>query len=256
MSIANSRRWLTEGAVIVFSILIAFTIDAWWETRQEREIERDAIAVLIQDLANAEAQLEEFDRIARGKASAAAEVVKILMAPVEPEDEEHVIRLLSTTRNRRTVSLPRSGYLELVSSGSLRLIRNAELRSRILQFYQEAERAEEIVEKNSTLGTDELLVDALVPTGLVVVLDNRDAPNEIIREVDTRIRANLGSDFVPPRNRLWRYGPGSDEWVSLQSVLLHAGYLETANSFVTEGVLEGARALRVDLESYLAELGG
>jgi len=32
-------RYAAEAAAIVASILLAFTIDAWWEERQERELE-------------------------------------------------------------------------------------------------------------------------------------------------------------------------------------------------------------------------
>ena len=33
----NVKRLLAEGCVIVVSILVAFAVDAWWESRQEQE---------------------------------------------------------------------------------------------------------------------------------------------------------------------------------------------------------------------------
>ncbi len=39
-------RYAAEAAAIVASILLAFTIDAWWEERQERELEQETLQSL------------------------------------------------------------------------------------------------------------------------------------------------------------------------------------------------------------------
>ena len=48
---------LVEGVVIVFSILLAFGIDAWWERRGEAAREREALAALAEDFAAADSVL-------------------------------------------------------------------------------------------------------------------------------------------------------------------------------------------------------
>ena len=46
----ESVRWLLlEGTVVVFSILIAFWIDAWWEDRSDREDEQIVIAAVLDE---------------------------------------------------------------------------------------------------------------------------------------------------------------------------------------------------------------
>lgn len=42
----NSRGLLAEGLLIVISILVAFSIDAWWEERQDRGEERRILNAL------------------------------------------------------------------------------------------------------------------------------------------------------------------------------------------------------------------
>jgi hypothetical protein len=256
LSLSRIRRWIAEGAVIVASILVAFSIDAWWETRQEREIERDAVAVLVRDLASAEEQLADFDVFAESKFTAAFDAARILLDPVAPEDEEAVVDLLMLATQRRTMSLPRSGYTELVSSGSLRFIRDPVLRDRILRFYQEAERTEEIVEKNSTVGTDGFVWGALVPTGLVASRPLMAELNDIMVERNARVEEALGPDFRVPRDRLWSYGPDSEEWAKVRGVLLHMGSVESSSSVLTRRLAADSEALRTDLEDYLAGLGG
>lgn len=256
MSPSPTRRWIVEGAVIVASILVAFSIDAWWETRQEREIERDAVAVLIRDLTSAEEQLADFDLFSESKFEAAFRAARLLFDPVAPEEEDEVADLLTEALQRRTLSLPRSGYTELVATGSLRLIREPVLRDRILRFYQEAERTEEIVEKNSTVGTDGFAWGAISATGLLAARPLVRELNDILVERNARVREVLGPDFRLPRDRLWSFGPDSEEWTEVRGVLLLVGSLEAASSILAQRLATDAEVLRSDLEDYLAELGG
>lgn len=52
------RRALTEGVVIVGSILLAFTIDASWEKRQERALTNQRVAALLGEFEQARAEIE------------------------------------------------------------------------------------------------------------------------------------------------------------------------------------------------------
>jgi hypothetical protein len=67
------KRMATEGAVIVFSILLAFWIDAWWDDRQARETEATVLASIRDEVEANRAELDlleernadQFDRAAR-----------------------------------------------------------------------------------------------------------------------------------------------------------------------------------------------
>lgn len=50
-------RFAVEGSVIVASILLAFAIDAWWDTRVERKRERQVLLALVDDLATTRTSL-------------------------------------------------------------------------------------------------------------------------------------------------------------------------------------------------------
>lgn len=57
-SVVSNRRFdpvklAVEGLVIVASILLAFALDAWWEGRQESEIEQEMLTALQSELAGA-----------------------------------------------------------------------------------------------------------------------------------------------------------------------------------------------------------
>ena len=64
------RRGVAEGCVIVASILLAFWIDAWWDSRQARELETEALSALAEEVAANRAELQNVldatdDRLAR-----------------------------------------------------------------------------------------------------------------------------------------------------------------------------------------------
>lgn len=52
------RRGIAEAALIVFSVLLAFWIDAWWEERQARASEVAAVQAVRAELAQNRSQLE------------------------------------------------------------------------------------------------------------------------------------------------------------------------------------------------------
>ncbi len=56
------KRLVIEGAAVVVSILLAFAIDAWWDNRQERVHEQDALLGLRAEYQN------HLDEISRAKA--------------------------------------------------------------------------------------------------------------------------------------------------------------------------------------------
>ena len=51
------KRLFVEGAAIVASILLAFAIDAWWETQVERQSEREILLALLDDFEKSKANI-------------------------------------------------------------------------------------------------------------------------------------------------------------------------------------------------------
>jgi len=74
-------RILVEGAVIVASILLALSLDAWWQGRVDHADEIESLRLLDRDLSSTLAQLASFDdRVAAGVDSTNA-VLAILSGP-------------------------------------------------------------------------------------------------------------------------------------------------------------------------------
>ncbi len=123
-------RILAEGAVIVVSILLAFTIDAWWDNYIEQQREREQ---LVSMRAEFHGSLSGLDAILASVQSH-AENIESLIALLKAADDERVLvpgALLGSAVTWRTSDVSTSTLDALMASGDLNLLRNAELRTQL-----------------------------------------------------------------------------------------------------------------------------
>ena len=123
------KRISVEAAAIVASILLAFSIDAWWDEYQDRQRERKVLEVLLVEFEWMKEQLE-WDRNYYGAIKASAlRLVDIGTGVGKSASDEEIDRLLE---DLWWWSLPETwssaGLRSVVSSGGLALISNEDLR--------------------------------------------------------------------------------------------------------------------------------
>ncbi len=132
---ANTRqipwnRILIEGAVIVVSILLAFSIDAWWNNRIEQQREREQLKSM---RAEFQASLPGLDAVLTS-VQGHAENVKSFIALLKAAGDEPVLipgHLLGSAITWRTSDVSISTLDALMASGDLNLLRNVELRANL-----------------------------------------------------------------------------------------------------------------------------
>ena len=138
MSIAKEVPWkrlVAEATAIVVSILLAFAIDAWWESRSDREAEQSAITRLILEFEY------NIDELGKGKerhqtALGATEQLLALMKPSQqdPNDLTNAGKLLEECFQNPTFD-PRLGTTNsLIASGDLHLLRDEQLQSMLTEW--------------------------------------------------------------------------------------------------------------------------
>lgn len=111
-------RLFIEGGVIVFSILLAFAIDAWWDERQEREREVQQLARV-----SAELKLNEDSFTAKltdlRRAFAAAVVQQSWMGEnPEPVDADELTQIWDRILGIGTLSIPSRAINEYLAAAS------------------------------------------------------------------------------------------------------------------------------------------
>lgn len=124
------RRILVEGAVIMVSILLAFSIDAWWNNRIEQQRERQQ---LISMRAEFQASLSGLDEVL-SSVQGHAKNVESLIALLKAAGDEPVLipgPLLGSAITWRTSDVSISTLDALMASGDLNLLHNVELRANL-----------------------------------------------------------------------------------------------------------------------------
>jgi len=140
VKIINQIQWvriLTEGAAIVASILLAFSIDAWWNGRIEAE---QALALAQGLRADFEASQEHIARWLAGNRrmhDAQTDLVRRVRL-AEPGSEITVPKeLFAGVVGAPTYSPTDSTYQAALSSGQIRLIENVELHEALARWRQQ-----------------------------------------------------------------------------------------------------------------------
>jgi hypothetical protein len=129
-------RVVVEGAVIVISILLAFAVDATWDARQARALERDALQRLDAEFAQIDPVLVRW----QGHHVEVLEASMILLKHAAPDaqpgalTEDSIARLISPIRFVWTVDPPLATLNALESSGRLAAIRSQELLTQLASW--------------------------------------------------------------------------------------------------------------------------
>ncbi len=141
-------RILAEGAAIIVSILLAFSIEAWWDRRQEFEIETAYRQDLLVEMREARAELAGDDERRRATLSAIDSLQKESATRSVP-DSTLTEWILLATRNPAFFP-PNAVFQDLLLSGNLHVIRSNELRYALSNYSQEHPRLR-FVEENGRL---------------------------------------------------------------------------------------------------------
>jgi hypothetical protein len=132
---AGPRKRLLDALAIVASILLAFGIDAWWDARRERALEREYLSALSTEVQNA---LREVAADLDGQETLRAQLAYYVREANVPPDS--LRRILSNAASVSNIAPPTSVIEDLVSSGRLQIIRSAEIREGIMLYRQMLEK--------------------------------------------------------------------------------------------------------------------
>jgi len=128
-------RLSAEAVAIVGSILLAFAIDAWWDSRSDARQERVLLSALAQDFANAGEQLSETKSRHTGVARAGEQLLTYGEIGNVPEAErDNVDNLVSRHFDRDTYDPPMGTVDGVLGSGKIDLLRNQRLVTELTQW--------------------------------------------------------------------------------------------------------------------------
>ncbi|HEY5627604.1 MAG TPA: hypothetical protein VIR79_06635, partial [Nitrospira sp.] len=119
-----------EAAAIVASILLAFSIDAWWDGVQDRAKEREILSLLRAEFEANQKVLTRTAGIHRLNLGAMREIISVSETDTSVNDESLGSLFLQAAGTPHYNSAT-GALAATISSGRIDLIRNVELRNRL-----------------------------------------------------------------------------------------------------------------------------
>lgn len=172
---------MSELLIVVAGVLIALAADGWAETRDERLLEEQYVRGLMTDLQADTAQIHDAIRLAERRAQS----VHRLIAEI---DGGHLLgsdALANAVEESMWFTFPaysRTTISDLMSTGNLRLIDDANLKRRVSEYYQRVDRLDQWSGNWRKIQMD---LEALIPE--LLPLSHREV-----------ITARLNSSAAPP----------------------------------------------------------
>jgi len=125
------RRVSVEAAAIVASILLAFAIQAWWEQRNETDLEQRILSALLKEFEQNDRLLQDASELYEGGYTIALDTFKYLDRDTAEFDEAQFGLLIRGLLSGRTIHLESGAHDALLASGELSIIRDETLRNRL-----------------------------------------------------------------------------------------------------------------------------
>jgi hypothetical protein len=137
------RRIFVESATIVISILLAFSIDAWWAERKERIEEHEILQSLQTEFAANRDEVASVVLVHEEALRYAAALMKLSDDEILALSDDQVERYVRYLAHPRTFDAVRGTVDALTSSGRLEILGDRELREALMTFVNILEDAEE-----------------------------------------------------------------------------------------------------------------
>ena len=139
----KAQNWFAvalDFVIVVLGVFVAMQVSNWNAARSERAHADYLVSALHAEFKGIESELEtSLANITRYQAASRSLLNALRKGDVPPDDEEVKGWILNSVNLGR--QSPRSAvYLQMVSDGDLRLIRNSELNAALIRFDQRIER--------------------------------------------------------------------------------------------------------------------
>ena len=249
----RAMQWghvLVELALLVAGILIALAIDSWIDDRRDARLEHQYLELLVRDLDGDLAILDESLRFEQAQVTASALTYRALRAGVAPGEREAVAAALGQLTARRTLRLGRATYTDLLSTGNLRLIRNAALRDRIVRLYENNERAQMIRDRNNQESVDRMYMTYLLDHGYVAPRPARELPT--VGSFDRSFAERAAVPVTTSDDPLWKLPPTAPDWGILAGRVWYRGLVAESAIQQYQQIVAEIGAVRSAIDAELS----
>ena len=156
---------LGEIVLVVIGILIALQINNWNQSQKEKKIEAQYLKNITSDLKEQLASIQVQMDYERAYYEAASRIIDFYNTNQVFALDSTFFKDASFLTERKTFVVTDPTYTDLVSSGNITIIKNKENKDRLLNYYQELERIEKVIQSNNSLLIDQRYVSTFLKHG-------------------------------------------------------------------------------------------
>lgn len=176
-----------EIILVVIGILIALQINNWNQSQKEKKIEANYLKNITADLKEQLASIEVQMDFERGYYEATSRIIDYYNKHQEFLIDSTFFKDASYITERKTFVITDPTYTDLISSGNITIIKNKVNKEKLLNYYQDLERIEKVIQNNNSLLTDQHYVSTFLKHGYHYsnydeseVLEINDIPGYVI----------------------------------------------------------------------------
>ena len=155
---AYLRYAIGEIILVVIGILIALQVNNWNSARIEKNKESVYLKNIKRDLIEQIKSIDDQMNTEFGFSKTAKSILKYYKEHHKFKVDSAFTSAIGSLTSRRTFVKINPTYTELLSSGNVDIISDNKFKGELINYYQELERLELIINKNNNLFTDEVFV--------------------------------------------------------------------------------------------------
>ena len=255
-SLLNRRFgfFFAELVLVIAGVLIALAVDGWISDLHDRKTETIYLELLARDVEGIRQQAELQVEFEKEKLDAAATAYAALTTSDPKTKQAEIGPSLAVLVSRRTLSLSSATYDQMVSSGHLQLVRNHELRNRIVRFFATMERNQRIANDNNHELIDDVFIPFVMRAGITALKPPEWKEMSLsLNRANAIVYERLGADFLLPKDSVLAAAAEAESWNDIRrNVLFRMRIAATGQSLA-----ESTVTLTDEITAAIAaELGG
>lgn len=249
----RKQDWFTailELVILVIGIYIGLQVDDWVSERKDRQSETTYLELLARDVAELQKQVEAQHAFEKDKVDVAARAYELLTSDDPSTHQVELGKLLSSLSSRRTLILDSATYEQMVSSGHLQLIRDPELRDKLVRHFGLMKTDAAIIGKNNQDLIDDIYGPFLLQAGISMRFERYDT-EETLNRAATIMAERLGPDYEPIPDLVLSQPPEAETWSDIRRNVLFRMRIATVGQAKSEDIATYMQELADDLAAEL-----
>ena len=251
----RKQNWSTavlELFILVIGIYIGLQVDDWVSERKNRQTETIYLELLARDLAELQQRVEAQRAFENDKVNVATRAYKLLTSDDPSAHQDELGQLLTLLSGRRTLNLGSATYEQMVNSGHLQLIRNAELRDKLVRYIALMELDEAIIGKNNQDLIDDIYGPFLLQAGITLRFGTQDTETSLNRAAAI-MAERLGPDYVPQPDAVLSQPPEAESWSNIRRNVIFRLRIATVGLAKSEDIATYMQEIVDDLAAELQD---